>query len=117
MTSIRSVAVFCGSKNGNNPLFTEQTIQLGYLLAQQGIDIIYGGSNKGLMSALANAALELNGRVTGIIPEALTEWEHHHKGITELLIVDTMHTRKKMLYERCDAAIILPGIRDARRSF
>ncbi len=69
----------------------------------------YGGGNNGLMGAVANASLGKKGSVTGIMPKVLREWEHHHEGITELFIVDTMHTRKKMLYEKCDAAIILPG--------
>jgi uncharacterized protein (TIGR00730 family) len=107
--TIQAIAVFCGSKPGNNPLFESHTRKLGGILAEKNITIIYGGSNKGLMAAVANAALEKKGKVIGIIPETLTSWEHHHDGITELLIVDTMHTRKKMLYEKCDAAIILPG--------
>jgi hypothetical protein len=107
--SIRSIAVFCGSKTGNNPLFEAQTKELGRLLASRDITIIYGGGNKGLMAAVANAALEQNGKVIGIIPKVLTDWEHQHDGLTELLIVETMHVRKQMLYEKCDAAIILPG--------
>jgi uncharacterized protein (TIGR00730 family) len=107
--NIRSIAVFCGSKTGNNPLFEAHTKELGYLLAEKNITIIYGGGNKGLMAAVANAALERNGKVIGIIPKVLSEWEHQHNGLTELTIVDTMHIRKQMLYEKCDAAIILPG--------
>lgn len=107
--TIRSIAVFCGSKSGNNPLFEAHTTQLGHLLAEYNITVIYGGGNKGLMAAVANAALEKNGKVIGIIPEVLTQFEHQHNGLTELLIVDTMHTRKMLLYEKCDAAIILPG--------
>jgi uncharacterized protein (TIGR00730 family) len=106
---IGALAVFCGSKTGNNPLFEEQALELGHLLAGKNITLIYGGGNKGIMGAVANAVLEKKGKVIGIIPKALTEWEHQHEGITELIIVDTMHTRKLMLYEKCDAAIILPG--------
>jgi uncharacterized protein (TIGR00730 family) len=106
---IKSMAVFCGSKSGKNPLFEEHATLLGYLLAEKNISLIYGGGNKGLMSATANAVLEKKGKVIGIIPKVLTEWEHQHEGITELIVVDNMHTRKKMLYEKCDAAIILPG--------
>lgn len=106
---IKSIAVFCGSKTGNNPLFEEHTKQLGYLLAEKNITLIYGGGNKGLMAAVANAVLEKKGKVIGIIPKVLTNWEHQHEGLTELHIVETMHTRKQMLYEKCDAAIILPG--------
>lgn len=107
--NIRSIAVFCGSKTGNNPLFAAQARQLGWLLASKNITLIYGGGNKGLMAAVANATLEKEGKVTGIIPKVLTESEHQHNGITELIIVENMHTRKKLLYEKCDAAVILPG--------
>ncbi len=107
--SIGSIAVFCGSKSGSNPLFEVQTKQLGYLLAEKNITVIYGGGNKGLMGAIANAALEKKGKVIGIIPKMLSDLEHKHEGLSELTIVDTMHVRKQMLYEKCDAAIILPG--------
>jgi len=106
---ISSLAVFCGSKSGSNPLFEQEAREIGYLLAEHSITLIYGGGNKGIMGAVANASLEKGGKVTGIIPQVLTEWEHHHEGITELIIVDSMHTRKRMLYEKCDAAVILPG--------
>jgi uncharacterized protein (TIGR00730 family) len=107
--AITSLAVFCGSKSGNDPLFEEHARQLGKMLADRKITLIYGGGNKGIMGAVANAALENKGTVTGIIPSILKDREHHHEGITQLIIVDNMHTRKKMLYEKCDAAIILPG--------
>ena len=107
--AITSLAVFCGSKTGNNPLFEEHAKLLGYLLAAKKITLIYGGGNNGIMGAVSNAVLEKDGKVIGIIPEILKDREHHHNGITELIIVDNMHTRKKILYEKCDAAIILPG--------
>ena len=106
---INSLAVFCGSKSGNNPLFQKQAIELGHLLGSKRITLIYGGGNKGIMGAVSNAVLEKEGKVVGIIPEILKDREHHHQGITELIIVDDMHARKKILYEKCDAAIILPG--------
>ena len=106
---IRSIAIFCGSKTGNNPLFEAHTRELGHLLAAQNITLIYGGGNKGLMAAAANSVLEKNGKVIGIIPKILSDWEHQHDGLTELLVVETMHIRKQMLYEKCDAAVILPG--------
>lgn len=106
---IKSIAVFCGSKSGNNPLFEEHARQLGNILAQHGITLIYGGGNKGLMGAVANSVLEKSGKVIGIIPQLLTDREHSHHGVTELIVVDNMHIRKQMLYEKCDAAIILPG--------
>ena len=107
--AITSLAVFCGSKSGNNPLYEDHAKQLGHLLAKKNITLIYGGGNKGIMGAIANAVLEKDGKVTGIIPQLLTDREHSHHGITELIIVEDMHVRKKMLYEKCDAAIILPG--------
>ncbi|MFN8244059.1 MAG: TIGR00730 family Rossman fold protein [Ferruginibacter sp.] len=107
--AIKALAVFCGSKAGNNPLYAAHATALGQLLAQHSTTLIYGGGNTGIMGAIANAVLENNGKVTGIIPQLLMEWEHHHEGITELIVVDNMHTRKRMLYEKCDAALILPG--------
>ena len=106
---LTSIAVFCGSKTGNNPLFAAHATQLGYLLAQKNITLIYGGGSKGLMASVANAVLEKKGKVIGVIPQLLTEWEHQHDGITELIIVENMHVRKRILYEKADAAIILPG--------
>ncbi len=106
---IKAIAVFCGSKTGNNLLFEEHTRALGTLLAKNNVGIVYGGGNKGLMAAVANAALDNGGHVTGIIPELLKATEHMHEGLTETHVVQTMHLRKQMLYEKCDAAIILPG--------
>jgi len=107
--AITSLAVFCGSKSGINPLFEIHAKQLGHILAKKNVTLIYGGGNKGIMGAVANAVLEKDGKVTGIIPQLLTDREHSHHGITELIVVENMHVRKKMLYEKADAAIILPG--------
>jgi len=107
--NIRSVAVFCGSRPGENPLFAKHTAELGRLIALLKLKLIYGGGNNGLMGIVADAVLSDGGTVMGIIPERLKEWERHHTGLTELVIVPDMHTRKRMMYERCDAAIILPG--------
>ena len=106
---INSMAVFCGSNAGLDPMFTEHAKQLGYLLAEKNITLIYGGGNRGLMGIVADAVLEKKGKVTGIIPKLLTKWEVQHENITELHVVDDMHIRKRMLYEKCDAAVILPG--------
>jgi uncharacterized protein (TIGR00730 family) len=107
--AITSLAVFCGSKSGNNPLFEDHAKQLGCIVAKKNVTLIYGGGNKGIMGCIANSVLENNGKVTGIIPQLLTDREHSHHGITELIVVENMHVRKKMLYEKADAAIILPG--------
>lgn len=104
-----AIAVFCGSKNGLNPIFLSHASSIGRNLAAAGFSIIYGGGNKGLMGALANAMLEGGGLITGVIPKVLIEWEHQHEGLTELVITEDMHQRKKIMYERCEAAIILAG--------
>lgn len=106
---VKRIAVFCGSRSGANVLYEKDAKALGQLLAAKEITLIYGGGNKGLMGAVANAVMEGNGKVIGVIPEILLEWEHQHDGITELRVVKDMHIRKKMMYELCDAAIILPG--------
>lgn len=103
------MAVFCGSKPGQNPRFVEHTKMLGELLAKKNITVIYGGGRNGMMGVLADAAMGNGGTVIGILPEALAATEHRNDQITELLIVDSMHTRKKLLFEKSDAAIILPG--------
>lgn len=107
--NIRSVAVFCGSKVGNNPIFASHTAELGKFIALLQLKLIYGGGSTGLMGLIADSVLAEGGQVMGIIPELLINWEHQHKGLTELAIVPDMHIRKKMMYERSDAAIILPG--------
>lgn len=106
---IKSLAVFCGSKSGVDPLFTSHARMLGYLMAQNGIQLVYGGGGKGLMGTVADAVMEKGGEVIGIIPEILLEWEAQHKGITQLIVVPDMHIRKRKMYELCDAAVILPG--------
>lgn len=107
--SIRSIAVFCGSKTGINPLFKTHAEELGILLARHDIRLIYGGANVGLMGIIADAVMAHGGKVTGIIPKVLVDWERKHEEITELIITEDMHDRKKIIYERCDAALILPG--------
>ncbi len=107
--SIKSVAVFCGSKTGKNPLYVQHARELGYLLVQRNITVVYGGANKGIMGALADAVLEKQGRIIGVMPKVLMGWEHQHMGLTELHEVADMHVRKAMLYDKCDAAIILAG--------
>jgi uncharacterized protein (TIGR00730 family) len=106
---IESVVVFCGSKTGQNPLFVKHAAELGKLIALLNLRLVYGGGNKGLMAAIANSVLQHGGTVMGVIPKILTEWEHQHEGLTELIVVPDMHSRKKMMYEMCDAGIILPG--------
>lgn len=107
--AIQSLAVFCGSKNGNNPVFAAHAAILGKLMADQGIKLIYGGGSAGLMGIIADSVMKHGGHVTGFIPKILLEWEVQHRGITELVICDDMHERKRRIYSISDAAIILPG--------
>ena len=106
---IQSLAIFCGSKNGNNPLYAIHAGELGTILAERNITLIYGGGKNGLMGCIADAAMEKGGKVRGVIPQVLIDWESQHKGISELTVVDDMHVRKRKLYELCDGAVILPG--------
>ena len=105
----KSVAVFCGSHTGKNKLFTRHAEEVGVLLAQKNIQLIYGGGRNGLMGIVADAVLKNKGKVIGVIPSLLNEKEHQHELLTTLHIVEDMHSRKKMMYELSDAAIILPG--------
>ncbi|MFZ9694863.1 MAG: TIGR00730 family Rossman fold protein [Chitinophagaceae bacterium] len=107
--AFKSVAVFCGSKKGNNPLFAAQASQVGRLLAKHQVRLIYGGGSAGLMGLIADEVMKGGGQVTGIIPKLLLEWEVEHRGISELIICDDMHERKRKIYSKADAAIILPG--------
>ncbi|MCW3088638.1 MAG: lysine decarboxylase family [Sediminibacterium sp.] len=106
---LSSIAVFCGSRSGSNGLYEKHACELGKLMGEQNIKLIYGGGNKGLMGAVANAVMDNGGEVIGVIPKLLIEWEHQHEGITDLRVVEDMHIRKRMMYELCDAAVILPG--------
>jgi uncharacterized protein (TIGR00730 family) len=107
--ALQSIAVFCASKMGNNPLYAGQAAQLGTLIAQKGYTMIYGGGKNGLMGCVADACMAAGGLVRGIIPNGLLAREAQHSGISELTVVDDMHQRKRMMYELCDAAVILPG--------
>ncbi len=106
---INAVTVFCGSKLGANPGYSLQSQLLGKGLAQKGVSLIYGGGGKGIMGTIADACLSDGGKVIGIIPKLLLEWEAQHEGLTELIVTEDMHSRKLLLYNKCDAAIILPG--------
>ncbi len=106
---IQSLAVFCGSKNGSDPIYSAHAAELGKLLAKYNIKLIYGGGGKGIMKIIADHAMENGGTVIGVIPKILIEWEHQHKNISQLIITDDMHSRKKTMYSMCDAALVLPG--------
>lgn len=106
---IRKLAIFCGSKKGNDAVFDQHARALALLLAQNGVELIYGGGKNGLMGTVADAVMEAGGVVRGVIPQVLKDWEHQHEGISELFVVNDMHVRKRKLYELCDGAVILPG--------
>lgn len=106
---MKSIAVYCGSSKGNNPLFIETAQQLGKTLANRNIELIYGAGNVGLMGEIADAALAAGGKVCGIIPQFLKDWEVCHEGLTELIVTENMHQRKQIIVDRSDAFIALPG--------
>jgi uncharacterized protein (TIGR00730 family) len=106
---IRNVAVFCASASGIRPSYREAAEDLGRSLAERNIGLVYGGANVGLMKTVAEAAMMADGRVIGVIPEVLVDLEVAHRGITELHITSTMHTRKALIGEKADAFIALPG--------
>jgi uncharacterized protein (TIGR00730 family) len=106
---MKRVCVFCGSSVGSRPVYSEAARQMGTLLAKKGIAIVYGGGNVGLMGVLANAALAAGGEVIGVIPSVLADREIAHQGLSDLRIVDSMHTRKAMMAQLADAFVALPG--------
>jgi uncharacterized protein (TIGR00730 family) len=106
---IRNICVYCGSSNGNDPIYNEAARNLGRSLAQAGVGLVYGGGGKGLMGILARSVLENGGTVTGIIPEFLEQREAALQEAQEHIVVPDMHTRKRMMFERADAFIALPG--------
>jgi uncharacterized protein (TIGR00730 family) len=109
MSKINKLAIFCGSKTGNHELYAQHAKELAGILAENKIELIYGGGKKGLMGIVADTVMGQSGIVRGVIPKVLTEWEHQHDNLSELVVVDDMHIRKRKMYELCDAVIILPG--------
>lgn len=106
---IRSVCVYCGSAVGTDQRYRAAADELGRSLAKAGIGLVFGGGHIGLMGVMADAALAAGGQVVGIIPAALRDRELGHQGVSELLVVDTMHDRKRIMAERSDAFAVLPG--------
>jgi uncharacterized protein (TIGR00730 family) len=109
MGKIGKVAIFCGSKTGNNELYARHAKEAALLLAKYHIELVYGGGRKGLMGIVADTVMSSSGIARGVIPQVLVGWEHQHEHLSELLVVDDMHVRKRKMYELCDAALILPG--------
>ncbi len=109
MEAIRNVCVYCGSSAGSDPRFAEAADALGRALAEAEVGLVFGGGGDGLMGRLARATLAAGGRVTGIIPKFLLTREHALVGAQQLVVVDSMHQRKQLMFERADAFIALPG--------
>ncbi|MFT5861321.1 MAG: hypothetical protein ACI865_003445 [Flavobacteriaceae bacterium] len=106
---MKSITVFCGSSSGTNNHFIEQAALLGKSFAAQGITLVYGGADIGLMGAIANGTLDGNGKVIGVLPAFLQTREIAHQKLTELIIVKSMHERKTKMNELSDGTIALPG--------
>ena len=109
MKSINSLCVFCGSRAGADPAFSAAAEQLGRALAARGVRLIYGGGSIGLMGIVMQAVLDNGGQVTGVIPAFLMRREVGNPDLTELIVVDSMHERKRRMFELADAFAVLPG--------
>jgi uncharacterized protein (TIGR00730 family) len=108
-TKIRNICVYCGSGRGKNPLFSQAANTLGEAMADAGIGLVYGGGGNGLMGDVARSVRAAGGTVTGIIPEALVARENPYTDVDELVVVENLHQRKMMMFERSDAFVALPG--------
>jgi uncharacterized protein (TIGR00730 family) len=106
---MKRITVFCGSSSGTDPVYASQAFRLGEILARHKIELVYGGAKVGLMGAVADGVLKRNGKVIGVLPNFLKHKEIAHEGLTELILVETMHERKTKMSELCDGVIALPG--------
>ena len=104
-----NICVFCASSLGGDPAYSRLATEVGEIIAKSGMGLVYGGASIGLMGKVADAALDNGGQVTGVIPDGLRSRELNHKGLTELLITEDMHERKRIMYERSDGFLALPG--------
>jgi len=109
MRKLRSICVFCGSNPGRNPEYIKAAQELGKLMASEGIQLVYGGGNVGLMGQVANAVMDAGGSAIGVIPKFLLDREVGHRNLTELHVVDSMHERKALMARLSDSFAILPG--------
>tara|TARA_B100000989_G_scaffold98303_1_gene71719 strand:+ start:2689 stop:3231 length:543 start_codon:yes stop_codon:yes gene_type:complete len=106
---MKKVCVFAGSSSGNNQNYKKLSRKLGSIIANNGCHLFYGGGNTGLMGEVADGCLEKNGKVTGVIPRFLCDMQADHKGLTDMIITDTMHERKTIMYEDTSIFFALPG--------
>jgi uncharacterized protein (TIGR00730 family) len=109
MSKIKTVCVYCGSGPGTNPHFVEAAVELGKTFAENGIRLVYGGGSLGLMGAVAKSTLDHGGTVTGIIPDFLRARENALTRVQEMIVTPDMHERKRLMFERSDAFVALPG--------
>lgn len=106
---LRRVCLFCGANAGRAPLFAETAAELGRVLAERGVGLVFGGGRVGLMGVAADAALAAGGEVVGVIPEAIRDLEVAHTGLADLRVVASMHERKQLMHDLSDAFVVLPG--------
>ncbi|MBX3508042.1 TIGR00730 family Rossman fold protein [Parvibaculum sp.] len=106
---LTSLCVYCGSSTGNDPSMMAEADRFGHMMAKAGVRLVYGGGGVGLMGAVARAVLAGGGQVTGIIPQFLTEIEVQFNEVSELIVTDSMHARKQLMFERAEAFVALPG--------
>jgi uncharacterized protein (TIGR00730 family) len=106
---MKKICVFAGSSSGKNQNYKLISNELGQLIAKQNFHLFYGGGNTGLMGAVADSCLEAGGKVTGVIPKFLCDIEVDHKGLTDIIMTNTMHERKSIMYDKASVFIALPG--------
>lgn len=109
MSAINAICVFCGSADGRDPGYRSAAAAFGAILGREGIRLVYGGGNAGMMGTLADAALAAGGEVIGVIPRQLVDREHAHADATEMHVVGSMHARKQKMFELADGFVTLPG--------
>jgi len=105
----KSVCVYCGSRNGNDPAYLQDAEALGTGLAEAGMRLVYGAGDVGLMGTVARAAQSAGGTTFGVIPQHLVDWEVGKTDLTSYIVTETMHERKKVMFMNCDAVVVLPG--------
>lgn len=105
----KAVCVFCGASNDAPKVHMDLGREFGKRMAAQGIRLVYGGGDCGIMGAVANSVMANGGKVTGVFPDSLRDIENEHQSLTEIIIVETMHQRKELMYQRSNAFVVLPG--------
>ena len=109
MAKLNSLCVYCGANEGGDPEHRSAAVRFGKMMAEQDIGLVFGGGRIGLMGVIADTIMNAGGRAIGVIPEHLHDIEVGHEGLTELHIVDSMHTRKQLMFDLSDAFVVLPG--------